>query len=247
MSDETNPTGWVKMYHSSGAQVTIPISLSTAIDSNTAYRITSSLESLLAAGLTVNMPGLENGENIEEIGWALRKKQKNDRGESIRMELYPASPRLVKKCLIIYLDTPEQLKDFETATGLQVRSMPIYVGKDSPERGQDEATDQFIIKTPKVARAVWAENPAFDPTETDINKKKQKRLLVRWDGITPAKATARPAMTAEQAALVKVPSGALVSSLPEDKLQTLAHGTADWITQDMRDAAEFYLQNKKVS
>lgn len=226
------------LYHPSGAKVSIPLALDIPLTTDHATNLLQSVASLLAVGFSVDVPGLEAGEQVEEIGWVLRKKQKNDRGESVRVELYPANSGLVKKHLHYYLDTPDQLADFEAATGLRIRDIPVYAGKDSVERGADEDTDKFIVKLPHPAKVVWKENPAYDPDETDATKKKAKRLFVRWQ------APARPAMTAEQAALVKVPSGGLVKDLDATKLAALAKGGSDWMTGEMIDAARYYIGKK---
>ncbi len=244
------------LYHPSGAKVSIPLSLTSPMTTDNALCVLQSVSSLLAVGFSVDVPGLEAGEQVEDIGWVLRKKQKNERGESIRVELYPANAGLVKKHLHYYLDTPEQVAEFESATGLAVRSIPVYAGKDSVERGADEDTDKFIVKLPRPAKVVWRDNPAYDPDETDLTKKKPRRLFVRWDAVTPPPArpamtaeqtsqAARPAMTAEQAAQVRVPSKTLVKDLDADKLAALAKGGSDWMTAEMVDAARFYVNSRK--
>lgn len=183
MSNDTNTTatGWVKLYHPSAAQVTIPLGLTAAITESAAQTLMLSINNLLEAGFSVNVPGVEAGEFVEEIGWVLRKIQKNERGDTTpRIEAYPANPALRKKHIHIYLNTEEDVAAFEAACGIKLADMPVYVGKDSVERGADPETDRYIIALPRPARLVWKENPAYDPAETDPEKKKPRRLFVRW-------------------------------------------------------------------
>jgi len=223
--DKIINNGWVKLYHQAGAQVTLPVTLMAQITTEQALNAYNSITAYLAAGFSVDMPGMEPGENVEEIGWVLRKKQKNDRGDSTRMELYPAAPALVKKCLIMYLDTPEQFQNFETACGVRVSALPVYVGKDSPDRGADETTDHYIVKLPAPAKVVWKDNPNYDPAETDITKKKPKRLFVRWADIPQAQpqqaTTAHPAQAQPQQATTAHPAQAQPQPDP-DALARLA-------------------------
>jgi hypothetical protein len=178
--ENNSTTGWVKLYHPSRAQITIPLVMGEVLTEATAQAIMASLNNLLMTGFTVDMPGVEEGENAEEIGWVLRKTQKNDRGSAPRIEAYPVNPGLVKKLLHFYLNTEEDVAAFEQACGIELAGLPVYVGKDSVERGADPDTDQYIVRLPRPVRLVWKDNPAYDPNETDPTKKKPKRLFVRW-------------------------------------------------------------------
>ena len=67
MTDETTTNGWVKLYHPAGAQVTFPVSLMNAITTEQALNAFNSVNTLLGAGFSVNMPGLNDGELVDEV------------------------------------------------------------------------------------------------------------------------------------------------------------------------------------
>ena len=180
MDKQNFDNGWVKLYHPTGALVTVPLSLEGVLTNAAAGFLFESVNNLISCGFSVNAPGVEAGEFVDEIGWVVRKNQKNERGVTPRIEAYLSNPDLRKKFIHFYLNTEEEIFAFEAACGLKLSSLPVYVGKDSVERGADADTDKFVARLPKPVKFVWRENPSYDPNEQDISKKKPRRLFVRW-------------------------------------------------------------------
>jgi hypothetical protein len=127
--------GWVKLFHPSSAQVTIPLFLDKPILVAEAQALIASVTSLLQSGFSVDAPGLEEGDHVEEIGFVVRRTKANTDGtETPVVDLYPARGnfRLLGK----YLNNDADIQAFESACGVVLNTMPLYEGDNSVERGK---------------------------------------------------------------------------------------------------------------
>src|SRR5579872_4382165 len=91
MSDENElneSTGWVRLYHPSGALVTLPVPIDTRVV--VCYRTAfDAVSSAIASGFTSTAPGLDAGEQKEEVGYVLRRSKSNqDKSETPIIDLY---------------------------------------------------------------------------------------------------------------------------------------------------------------
>lgn len=182
---ETGPSqfGWVKLYHSSGALVTLPVPCDTrTLDCyQSAF---GAISQAVAAGFSVAAPGLEQGEQKEEVLYVLRRvKQNQDNTETPIVDLYSPNDAMSWKVFTCYLNNDEQINAFERASGVKLDSLPEFPGQAAPERGAGKQTDKFIVKCPRAFAVILKANPKYDPNEQDAKKKKPKRVFVRWDGV----------------------------------------------------------------
>lgn len=226
------------LFHPSGGKVDIPLSLEAELTAEHAARLLRSVDALLNAGFAINMPGLLDGETVEAIGFAVRREKVNDDGSITPVaDVYPVGGNF--RLIGLYLNTQDDLRNFEQATGLRLDAMPLYDGNPI-ERGANPRTDRNVVTLPTPAKLVWKMNPKW---EGDQDKKHAKRIFARWEGLRP-NADEAAAQTPDFSK-TKTPGGALVSSLPGDKLQMLADSTAPNVTDEMRDAASHYMKLKK--
>ncbi len=242
MEDSSNTTGWVKLYHPAGAQVTFPVDLNVLVTPDQATTMLQSVTNLLNAGFSVFQPGLEDGEQMDQIGFVVRKEKEGEGGEITPViDLYPANGNF--RLLHIYLNTPADVQAFEKATGVKLEKLPIYEGTNAIERGQSAKVDRFVVKLSSPVKVVWKLNPRYDPDETDIKKKKPRRLFVRW-----ADAPAAPAEGSddrselEKAGDVLTPGGAMLRTLNVEQLRQLAASQSPKVTDEMRKAANLILE-----
>ena len=179
--------GWVRLYHPCGVQVTLPVGC--PFDYALAF---NQVNGALAAGWLVTAPGLEAGEEKEEIGYCLKKlhKNKDGRPDTPLIDLYATHDKLVRPVYSHYLNTPEDIAAFETVTGINVAKMPRYIGSDKYERGKDSEIDAMMVRPKKPFTIILTKNPAFDEAKKDTEEMKfvRRRLFVRYDIAAPPKA-----------------------------------------------------------
>ncbi len=176
MDEQLNTNGWTKLYHPCGAQVTLPVPVSDPAAGLTA------VSAYLSAGWLVNAPGLEDGERVDDIGFVVKRVKANDDGsETPVIDLYP--PRANFRILGVYLNTPDDVKAFESTCGVKLASLPLYEGDNAIERGKGPKTDKYVVSLPRPVKAVFKANPKW---EGDEDKKHPKRLFVRWGNSAPA-------------------------------------------------------------
>jgi len=188
------PTMWTTGYLPNGAKVSFTFPIRNTFEAyKEAVDITNKL---LADGFMLTEPGLEAGEKKEQVGYVLRRSK--DDGTAV-LDLYPANDKTSFRFVMCYLDTPEDIAEFENATGLVFKSLPVYEG-DRMERGNNEKSNKYIVKVPQVTNAVIKDNPYYNPTETDVKKKKPARLFVRWEGSQPTPTPQPPPPAANVAA-----------------------------------------------
>ncbi len=253
MQDD-NISGWVKLYHPSSAQITIPLALDSEISSDQAQVLMRSVTNLINSGFTVFAPGLEDGEQLDEIGFIVRKEKENEADEPPTpvLDLYPAKGNY--RLLHVYLNNADDIALFEKVTGLKLGKMPIYEGDNAIERGKATKTDKYVVALKKPVKIVWKFNPRYDPEEKDVTKKKPRRLFVRWADapLAPSSApppasksstTAKEPMAFEQAVNTLTPAGAAIGTLNFEQLAKLAASRAGNVTEEMRAAASIILKS----
>jgi len=195
MNDETKPDrpecGWVKLYAKSGALVTIPVTAApldyTAMAAN--------VDAMIAAGFAVLAPGLEAGEEKEMVGFLVHGQQDSGREITDFLLLYSVDDSKKFSFLKIYLNTDDDVRLFESVSGMRLDSIPVYVGQDKPERGKNRVVDQqFVKQVPKPFGVVFGDNPKWKQSEADAAKAenkmytKPKRVFIRWaDQAAPIK------------------------------------------------------------
>lgn len=194
--NETQNYALTRLYHPSGAQVSIPIS----INQNDQFHIQAqdlfkNVDALLAAGFLVNAPGLEQGELIQEVVSVSRREHSDN---TPIIAFYVAHPKMVNKLLHAYLNKPEDVAAFEAVTGLKINSIPLwegetYIKKDSPK------ASKYIVTLPKPIKVVYEITDKWKRWEAEGKQgnEPQKNQLVRYDGYTAPVKTEQPAIVAD--------------------------------------------------
>jgi len=175
-------TGWTRMYHPAGIQVTIPIPMDNPVTAEAAQCALASVNALLDAGWLVDAPGLEDGEQKQEVISVSHRKSKD--GTAI-VAFYLAHPKTLKKFLHTYLNQAEDLQAFEAATGLRLDSIPTWPGERDIDKDHKEA-GKYIVQLPRPIHVVWAINPKWQQWSAEGGKSSgviepHKRILVRYD------------------------------------------------------------------
>lgn len=185
---------YIKAYSADGFQIGLTLPALTVAD---AMR---HLEDVRAHGLLTTLPvdgGLESGESAETITMAVKRMKKN-RKEETRPIIDVYWDGAGFKFVSIYLDTDEQIADFEAVSGLKVAAMPKYPST-APLTAGDEETREFEVKvkTPFIA----VRKPA--DKEVDINGKMVRPWhFVRYGTLaTPAPA---PVNAAPKAPIIPI-------------------------------------------
>lgn len=189
MSDESDPQGYVKLYHPSGALVTLPVvgrwkESAKGFDYMAAF---SAVSDMIGVGFTVNAPGLEAGEQRNEVGFVVRcEKENQDRSITPILHFYSVNPAEGYKFLSIYLNTDAQVSAFERASGLKLTDLKTFPGA-APERGKSKQSDAYI-RAVKPFPVVIGPNPVYDPelakkATTESPYKVLKRVLIRYPNL----------------------------------------------------------------
>lgn len=201
---ETNVNnGWVKLFTSAGAQVTLAVPMDGSVmPFESAAAALKSVEDLLAAGWLVEAAGLEEGEQKQEVVSVSRREAKD--GTPV-VAFYLVHPKTVKKFLHLYLNTEDEIRAFEAATGLRLEAIPLWTGERDIYKDHREA-GKYIVPLPRPIHLVWEINPKWQNWSAEGGKaagviEPHKRILVRYDAAqSPAPKPATGALKAETAA-----------------------------------------------
>jgi hypothetical protein len=179
--------GTVRLYHPSGAMVTflIPPAPQDAMQWIADY---------LASGFLPREPEVIEGEKVDLIGWVCRRSRISevDGKEVPILDCYVDHPAMTLKFITVYLNTAKQVQEFETLSGSVLDQIPLWIGDKAPERGKDAKTDKFVYRLPHPIGVIHKPNPKYDPDETDVAKKKPKRLFVGWQAVADQAPDADP-------------------------------------------------------
>lgn len=235
------------LYHpGTGAKVDIPLDLDAELTQAQAINLIRSVDNLLTAGFTVNIPGLENGELVEEVAFVSRRAGTDN---TPILAFYVAHPKMMKKFLHVYIDTQEQITDFEKASGLPFDRLPIFDGDKDITKDHRTAGKYLITTAPfKVVFKTtekWNNWNAGDRQGQQPQKYTLLRYMSNGNHAHAPAATEHipPAMTYEQAREVLTPNGAKFGTLAPDQLNVLlTHAKA---TPEMRQAAQIILDEIK--
>lgn len=238
-TEHTKDCGWIKLFHPSSAQVTIPLTLDKPILVAEAQALLASVTSLLQAGFSVEMPGLEDGEHEEEIGFVVRRAKVNaDKTETPVVDLYPvnANFRRVAK----YLNEEADVREFEAACGVSLQALPVYEGDNTIERGKNPKLDKYVVVLKRPVKIVWKFNPRY---EGENDKRNPKRVFIHWGNnrsdMESNKVQPPNEMNLEEAKTALCPNGS--KSHPEFKGMPLEKVAQ---TEDGRKVIEFLASDR---
>jgi len=198
----TNPlTGWTRLYHPSGAQVTLPITYGVA---GIMY---AQVDAYLSSGFQVNAPGLEEGEQKQEVVSVSRRESSD--GTPI-VAFYLAHPKTVKKFLHAYLNRPEDIAAFEAASGLKLDAIPTWPGERDIDKDHKDS-EKYIVQLPRPIHLVWEVNPKWQTWSAEGGKstgaiEPHKRILVRYDAASKPSTDPLPQMEIPGKPVISAPA-----------------------------------------
>lgn len=191
-SNTTQVTGWIKLYHPSGAQVSLPVPLLSRLTTQQALDVLGSVSEYINVGFLVNAPDLENGELIEEVNAVARREAKD---ETPIIDFYSSNMKLLKKFMHVYLNTEQDVAAFEEASGLKLAALPVYDGALAIARDDNKAR-KYIVSLPRPIKLVWKLSPKWEEWKAAGGEANEphKRMLVRYEtGLPAVKGEALPA------------------------------------------------------
>jgi hypothetical protein len=186
-------TARTKLYTPTGLMVEVTIPAGEPI---TPEQWAGMLTSLLNAKTVGWLPAPigsddELQEDVEYV--VLREKQNKNGTITPIVDLYGPNRPDLKFCLFSqYLNTDNEIAEFEHISGLRLADLPLYVGENKIVRGTNARADALIIRANHPFSVVHEPNPKHDPNETDPAKKKPARKFVRWvsDRLRPSQTPA---------------------------------------------------------
>jgi len=182
--NSTQVTGWLKLYHPSGAQVTLPVPMLARLTNQQAQDVLGSVSEYLNAGFMVNAPGLEDGELLEEVNAVARREAKD---ETPIIDFYSSNTKLLKKFMHAYMNSEQDIAAFEQAAGIQVVALPVYEGALAIARDDNKAR-KYIVSLPRPIKLVWKLSPKWEEWKATGGEGNEphKRMLVRYEAGLPA-------------------------------------------------------------
>lgn len=176
----TQIQGWLN----NGLSVTFNVDFNDATPEDSMQYLTTYSNRLIAAGLLTKQPQNE-GEKQDMVGYVVRREKISKQDGSIvpMIDLYFNHDAIQYKFISIYLNSDQQIADFEAAIGRALDSLPLYIGDNHIERHKNPRTDEYVIQVKPVG-IVYKPNPRYNTDEPDIKKRKPRWLFVRWNGVS---------------------------------------------------------------
>jgi hypothetical protein len=239
-----NDTASVKLFHPTGAPVSIPLDMEHLISLNEAEILSLSINNLIQAGFLVEAPDLDaTGE--DEVNAVARRSGPDD---VPIIDFYSSNVRLTKKVMHVYLNNAEEISAFEMATGLQLDAIPVFDGQIAIQRDNKNAA-KYIKPLACPIKLFWKLSPKWQEWNKGDREGQEphKRLLVRYGtaGAPPPRPNAQPAMTLDQANETLTPGKKMMFSLTNEQLALLSTSQANNVTAEMRAAANLILAERK--
>jgi len=181
------------LFHRSGLRlrVAFPLASPTMKDNLAAIDLAAQVDAYLAAGFTVREVGVEPGEESEEVGYVLRTTVDGKNGPCPRIFFYSPHAAVEYQCGSVYLNTPDDVAEFERQSGLKVATLAEWPSGAAPKKSDRGAT-KFITPC-KAFSVVRKANPKYDPKAAEAAAAKKetyavpKRVFVRYGGTPAAK------------------------------------------------------------
>jgi predicted nucleic acid-binding Zn finger protein len=180
----TQFTAWIRLYHPSGAQVSLPVPLFSRLTAQQATDMFGSVGEYLNVGFLANAPDPEDIEQIEEINAVARREAKD---ETPIIDFYSSNMKLHKKVIHVYMNTEQDVAGFEDATGLKLAALPLYDGALAIARDDNKAR-KYIVNLPRPIRLVWKLSLKWEEWKAagGEGNEPHKRMLVRYESGLPA-------------------------------------------------------------
>lgn len=168
-------SGWL----TTGMKVYITIPLGNLQPAAAYDRILEYSQTLLSKGLLLTEPGLEAGEQAYSITHIVRSTQPSKDGiKPPAPIIYFYHDNLKWADLKTWLNTPDDIAEFERWSGVKLASMKAFPSGARLELGRNPAEDtEFVTALTPARRVIWKHNPDY----TDGSKTEAKREFVRFD------------------------------------------------------------------
>ena len=183
--DTNDTTGWVKLFHPNGPQVTLPVPMLARLSAEQAVEMLASVSAYLSAGFLVSAPGLEDGEQKQEVVSVSRREGKD---AVPIVAFYLAHPKVLKKFLHAYLNNVEEIQAFEAATGIRLADIPLWEGERDIDKDNKNAA-RHIVPLARPISLVYEVGEKWKRWSAEGGKstgeiEPHKLLLVRYDAGT---------------------------------------------------------------
>lgn len=181
MDESRSNYGLVRLWHPAGVEVSLP----TPAEPKAALDFISAA---IEAGLMTHSPGAPDANTEVFVITDVARRSKDDDGTPM-LDLYAEHPRMTYKVFTLYVNNDADAAEWEAVTGLALSAIPLVEGRHSLERG-DRMWATYGRALPKPATVNLKRNPAYNPDEPDIKKRKPQ---FKWGGFA-----GRPAPSAGQ-------------------------------------------------
>lgn len=189
---------WTRLFHPRGPQVTLPLPTDPKA-------CLEAVNAALDVGWLVQAPGLEEGEEKEQVAFVVHGEFERDGKETPFVLLYSGNDAMKHSFLKVYLNHEADVAAFEYASKMKLSTIETYIGQDKPERGKSRQIDRYIVAPPKPFGVVFKANPKYDTSAAAACRAKgdiysvPKRVFVRWADVMPqTPAEADPLVTQQE-------------------------------------------------
>ena len=189
------PMAYGDLFHRSGLRLRVAFPLKTGDKlgpyEHPADELNKLIDGYLALGFTVREVGVEPGEESEEVGYVLRTTVDGKNGPCPRIFFYSPHAAVEYQCGSVYLNTADDVAEFERQSGLKVNTMQEWPSGAAPKKS-DRGAMKFITPC-KAFSVVRKANPKYDPKAAEAAAAKKetyavpKRVFVRYGGTPAAK------------------------------------------------------------
>lgn len=179
MDESRSSYGLVRLWHPQGVEVSLP----TPAEPKAALDFISAA---IAAGLLAHSPGAPDADTEVFTITDVARRAKEDDGTPM-LDLYAEHPGMTYKVFTLYINSDADAAEWKTVTGLAVDAIPLIEGRHSLERG-DRMWATYGRTLPVPATVHLKKNPAYNPDEPDIKKRKPR---FKWGGFAGRPAVGR--------------------------------------------------------
>jgi hypothetical protein len=251
---QDNSNGWVKLFSPENALITIPLDPNDPISAQQAANLLTSVRNLITAGFSVLEHGLDEGE-LSLTASLVSRRTAGDQTPII--DFFDAHPKIEKKVIHTYLNTPEDVAAFEKASGLKLSDIPEWDGELAISKTSAKA-GKYIVKMRQPVKVIYTISQKWlewNSQEQKTSKEPMKKILQRYETVSsPAplaeqsqqsqsQQSQKAPMTFTIACSVKSPAGNDIGSLTREQLEALSKSQASNVTDEMRQAANVFLKS----
>ena len=131
-----------------------PVNLNFAFENGLPLHATELTKRVQDAGYLLTVPGAKPGEDVETMTHVMKRLQfnKSDNTTTPTIGLYHESKGLLFAYWQLYLNTPADISDFESAAGVKVAELPLLEDSAFPKR-DDHFKQKYLVELPQPIKA----------------------------------------------------------------------------------------------